>query len=60
MFGMPGHFELLIVGFIAVLLFGNKLPGIARSVGSAIPSFRKGMREVEKECLDLENEINGR
>ena len=59
MFGIPGHFELLIVGFIAVLLFGNKLPKIAKSVGSAIPSFRKGMLEVEQECRDIEEKING-
>ena len=55
--GMPGPTEMIIIGIIAVLLFGNRLPSIARSVGGAIPSFKRGMAEVEKECHDLEKEI---
>ncbi len=42
-----GSIELLIVGGIAVLLFGNRLPSIARSMGSSIVEFKKGMREVQ-------------
>ena len=56
---MPGHFELIIIGVIGLLLFGNQLPKIARSMGAAIPSFKKGMKEVEQECRDIENEIKG-
>jgi len=45
--GMPGPVELIIIGFIAVLLFGNRLPGVARSVGSSFVQFKKGLKEVE-------------
>jgi sec-independent protein translocase protein TatA len=56
--GMPGPTEMVIIGIIAVLLFGNRLPAVARSIGGAIPSFKKGMAEVENECKEIEKEIN--
>ncbi len=46
MFGL-GTMELLIVGGIAVLLFGNRLPSTARSIGRSIVEFKKGMHEIE-------------
>jgi sec-independent protein translocase protein TatA len=47
-FGLPGGPELLIILFIAVLLFGaNKLPALARSSGQAIGEFKRGREELE-------------
>ena len=44
--GIPGGPELLIILFIAVLLFGaNKLPALARSTGEAIGEFKRGRIE---------------
>jgi sec-independent protein translocase protein TatA len=38
--------ELLIILIIVGLLFGaNKLPGLARGMGSAVSEFRKGQAE---------------
>jgi sec-independent protein translocase protein TatA len=48
MFGI-GAPELLIVGIIAVILFGNRLPSVARSLGKSMTEFKKGMREFESE-----------
>ena len=57
-FVMPGPTELLIIGGIIILLFGaGQLPKIARSLGGAIPSFKKGMAEVEKEVDDIKKEL---
>jgi len=56
-FGMPGPMELCIIGVIGVLLFGTQLPKIARSVGQAIPSFKKGMKEVEQEVKGMEEAL---
>lgn len=40
--GLP---ELLIILFIVVLIFGaNRLPGLARGVGSAVKEFKDGMK----------------
>lgn len=48
MFGI-GPTEMLIVGIIAVILFGNRLPSVARSLGKSMTEFKKGMREFESE-----------
>jgi len=38
--GMP---ELIIVGIIAVLLFGKRLPEVAKSLGKSYTEFRRGI-----------------
>ncbi len=43
--GLPGGWEWLIVLFIILLLFGRRLPGVARSLGQGISSFKKGLAE---------------
>jgi sec-independent protein translocase protein TatA len=48
MFGI-GTFELVIVGIVAVMLFGSRLPSVARSLGKSLTEFKKGMREFESE-----------
>ncbi|MFM7058019.1 MAG: twin-arginine translocase TatA/TatE family subunit [Planctomycetota bacterium] len=45
----PGYFELLICLGIALLLFGNRLPGTMRSLGQSLNQFKKGMREGEED-----------
>lgn len=47
MFGAPGWSEMLIIGMIALLLFGKRLPEVARSLGKGIVEFKKGIRGVE-------------
>lgn len=45
MFGL-NPMELMIVAAIALLLFGNKLPGVARSLGKSVIEFKKGISEA--------------
>ncbi len=45
--GAPGLPELLIVGVIALLLFGKRLPEVARSLGQGIVEFKKGVQDVD-------------
>jgi TatA/E family protein of Tat protein translocase len=45
----PGWVELVIVLFIAMVLFGNRLPGTMRSLGQSLVQFKKGMREGDEE-----------
>lgn len=46
MFGM-GMYELMIVGIIAIVLFGSKLPEVARSLGGSYREFRKGLGDIQ-------------
>jgi sec-independent protein translocase protein TatA len=48
MFGL-GPLEMLIVGIIAVLLFGNRLPEVGRSLGKGLIEFKKGLRDIQNE-----------
>lgn len=42
--GSPIHW--LIVGLIALLLFGRRLPEVGRSLGKGISEFKKGLKEA--------------
>jgi sec-independent protein translocase protein TatA len=45
--GMPGGYEVLIIGFVALLIFGNRLPTLMRSLGQGVTEFKKGINGVE-------------
>ena len=57
--------ELLIINFgpweiagivaIGVLLFGSRLPSIARSLGKSVTEFRKGVKDLKTE-VDTDDE----
>jgi sec-independent protein translocase protein TatA len=42
-----GPVEILIVGAVVLLLFGNRLPGVMRSVGRSVVEFKKGVQGIE-------------
>lgn len=46
MFGI-GPAEMVLVGFIALLLFGNRLPETMRSLGKGLSEFKKGLNGWE-------------
>jgi sec-independent protein translocase protein TatA len=49
MFGL-GYQELLIILVIVLILFGaNRLPELAKSLGSSVKEFKKGVNEVKGE-----------
>ena len=49
MFGSLGVPELLVILLIVVLIFGaNRLPGLARGMGSAVKEFKDGLKDNDK------------
>lgn len=55
MFGL-GPFELVMIGVVAVLLFGGNLPDVARKLGGSYREFRKGISEVQQQFKVAEYE----
>lgn len=44
-----GPIEIGVVLLIVLLLFGNRLPGLARSAGQAIVEFKRGVKGGDDE-----------
>ena len=49
-FGAP--MEVLVVGLIVLLLFGNRLPSVMRSLGQGMVEFKKGVQGIEDEKVE--------
>jgi sec-independent protein translocase protein TatA len=48
MFGLS-PMELMIVGGIALLLFGSRLPEVARGLGKSVVEFKRGLNGIQDE-----------
>ncbi len=42
-----GPVELLVVGLVILLLFGNRLPTLMRSLGRGVVEFKKGVQGID-------------
>lgn len=45
--GTLSIWHLLVIAFIILLLFGNRLPSVMRSLGEGVVEFKKGMQGIE-------------
>ena len=48
-FGGMGMMEIMVIGGIAVILFGKNLPSVARKFGKTYREFRKGLSEFQNQ-----------
>lgn len=45
----PGPLEMIVLALVVLLLFGNRLPGLMRSLGRGVVEFKKGVSGQEEE-----------
>ena len=55
-FGLPGGMEWVFILIAALLIFGRRLPDVARSIGRSIVEFKKGVRDIRDE-VDHESQV---
>jgi len=45
---MLSTWEIVAILVVVLVLFGNRIPGMARSLGSGITEFKKGLKDGSK------------
>ncbi len=53
-----GPTELVILGIVAVLLFGKNLPSVARSLGGSYREFKKGLTDIQSTIDSTVHDFN--
>ena len=56
--GLPGGTEFLVIALIALLLFGSRLPKVAKGLGRSIVEFKKGIKGVGDEIEDASEQAS--
>lgn len=56
-FWTPGPLELIVILAVLVLVFGRRLPDIARSVGRSLTEFKKGINEAKDTKDDFVSDV---
>jgi sec-independent protein translocase protein TatA len=44
-----GGTELIIIALVCLLIFGNRLPSVMRSLGKSVTEFKKGVSGIEED-----------
>jgi sec-independent protein translocase protein TatA len=53
-----GSGEWMIILVIALLIFGRRLPEVARGLGKSVNEFKKGMREFQDSANEVASDVN--
>jgi sec-independent protein translocase protein TatA len=56
MFGL-GPLEIVVIGALAVMLYGKRLPDVGRSVGQSIGELRKQFTTLQRE-MDISSHLD--
>ncbi len=53
-----GPWEILVIGIIALLIFGRRLPEVGRSLGKSFVEFKRGLKDTADEVDDIRREAD--
>ncbi len=53
----PGTTEWIVILIVALLLFGRRLPELARGLGKSLTEFKKGLNEVSNTKDEITSDI---
>jgi sec-independent protein translocase protein TatA len=52
-----GPTEMLVILVVALLIWGKRLPEVARNMGRSVSEFKKGIKEAEQTGSEVSREI---
>lgn len=57
-FIVPGPTGMLVLALVALLLFGNRMPKLARSLGSSLFELKRGINEIGDPLEDAQRDAD--
>ena len=54
----PGGIEWAVILVVALLIFGKRLPDVAKGVGRSIVEFKKGLNSAKDEMREVASEVD--
>lgn len=55
---MPGGGEWIILLVVGLLIFGRRLPEVARNLGKSVNEFKKGIREFQESADEVVRDVD--
>ena len=55
--GWPSGMEWIVIGIVAVLVFGGRLPEVGKTVGKTLRQLRRGLDDL-KHDIDLGDDLD--
>ena len=58
--GTFSHWHIMVFAVVVLLLFGNRLPSVMRSLGKSVVEFKKGVQGLDEENDETEKKSDSK